>query len=55
MISAFCCEVAENCTILDIYATGYWQFLTNVLGQPIGPILRVQESEYPTFLLMHTS
>jgi len=41
VISGFHCKVAENCTPLDYYTVSSG---TNISGQPIAPILRVQDS-----------
>ena len=48
MISGFRREVAEICATLGCYAASSGNFLTDVSGQPIGPILRVQESKRKT-------
>jgi hypothetical protein len=45
VISGFRREVAENCALLRLFLSEYWQFLTDVSGQPIVPILRSQESK----------
>jgi len=44
MISDFCHEVYENCTLLGYYTMSSGIFLTNVLGQPICPVFNGQES-----------
>jgi hypothetical protein len=38
VISGFCHKVDENCALLGYYTT-YLHFLTDVLEQPIGPII----------------
>ena len=40
MILGFCAEVDENWAL-----TGYYTATTSVLGQPVGPIFKSQESK----------
>ena len=45
MTSGFRHKVAENRAILGYYTASSVNFLTEILGQPIDSILRVQESK----------
>jgi hypothetical protein len=44
VISGFRSEVDENRELLNYYAASCGNFLTDVSGQPIGPIFTGQES-----------
>ena len=43
MISGFHRDVDEICALLGCYAACSGQFLTDVSGQPVGPIFKGQE------------
>jgi hypothetical protein len=45
LIAVFRREVDKDCGLLGAYAATSGKFLTDVLGQPIGPIFRGQESK----------
>jgi len=43
VISGFCCEADDICALLDYY------FLTDVSGQPVGPMFKGQEIQEASF------
>jgi hypothetical protein len=55
MVSSFCCDVDENCTLLGLLCTENWWFLTHVSEQLMGPIFKGQESKKKIKSLMKWS
>ena len=50
VISGFRREGAENCALLGYYAASSGYFLPTCLGQPVGPILNIEEFLNPPIL-----